>query len=285
MPNTIELDLFDFENGTPPIEYRARQNGMLYWLASEFMLALGYAEYSPAMKPIQKARQVMMSLDIDASEHFREEFRDINGKRTKDIKLSRFACYLVSMNSDTKKPQVAKAQTYFASLAEYFQNYIQNHVDIERVILRDEVKDHESSLSRTAKFAGIIDYAYFQSKGYQGLYNMILPKIKKRKGIPDDRSPLDYMGAEELGANIFRITQTEAKIRRENINGQSALENAAYEVGKTVRNTIDQMGGTMPEDLPAAEDIKKIKSDLKKTNKGFIRGDKNCQNQKKIRDN
>lgn len=281
MPETTELDLFNFENGTPPIEYRAKQNGMLYWLASEFMLALGYVEYSPAMKPIQKARQVMMSLDIDASEHFREEFRDINGRRIKDIKLSRFACYLISMNSDTKKHQVAKAQTYFASLAEYFQNYIQNHVDIERVILRDEVKDHESSLSRTAKIAGVEKYSYFQSKGYQGLYNMILPKLKRKKGIPEDRSPLDFMGAEELGANIFRITQTEAKIRRENINGQIALENAAFEVGKTVRQTIDQMGGTMPENLPAAEDIKRIKSDLKNTNKGFIKGDKNIQ---KIRD-
>lgn len=274
MPKTTDLDLFDFENGTPPIESRAKKNGMLYWLASEFMIALGYVEYSPAMKPIQKARQVMMSLDIDASEHFKEEYRTTNGRKFKDIRLSRFACYLVSMNSDIKKPQVAKAQTYFASLAEYFQSYIQDREDIERVILRDEVKDHETSLSHTAKLAGVEKYSYFQSKGYQGLYNMILPKLKQRKGIPDDRTPLDFMGAEELGANIFRITQTEAKIKRENLAGQIKLEEAAFEVGRTVRHTIAKMGGTMPENLSPAEDIKKIKSDLKNTNKGFIKDDK-----------
>lgn len=273
MSDDKELDLFDFSNGRPTIEDRARQNGMLYWLASDFLLCLGYSEYSPTLKPIQKAIQVMTSLDIDISEHFKEDYREIEGKRIKDLKLSRFACYLVSMNADTKKPQVAKAQAYFASLAEFFQEYIRDHEDIERIALRDDVSEHKRSLSKAAKGAGLENYAYFQSKGYQGLYNMLLPEIKRRKHVPNDRSPLDYMGAEELGANIFRITQTEAKIRRDGVTGQKALENTALTVGQKVRETIKSIGGTMPENLAPAEDIKKIRSELKKTNKEFIKSD------------
>lgn len=273
MSNATDLDLFDFSNGRPSIEDRARQNGMLYWLASDFLLCLGYTEYSPTAKPIQKAIQVMTSLSIDITEHFKEDYHEVNGKQVKDLKLSRFACYLVSMNADTKKPQVARAQAYFASLAEFFQEYIKDHEDIERVVLRDDVSDHERSLSKAAKGAGLINYAYFQSKGYQGLYNMLLPDIKRRKHLPNDRSPLDFMGAEELGANIFRITQTEAKIRRDGITGQQALENTALTVGQKVRETIKSIGGTMPENLPPAEDIKKIRSELKKTSREFIKSD------------
>lgn len=274
MPENTELDLFNCDEGTPAFEDHARKNGMLYWLASEFVIGLGYTEYSPSMKPIQKAIQVMLTLEMDSSEHFREIFHDVNGKTIKDLKLSRFACYLISMNADTKKPQVAKAQTYFASLAEFFQQYVHDHEDIERVVLRDDLSGNEKSLNATAKKAGVENYAYFSSKGYQGLYNMLLPAIKRKKCIPDSRSPLDFMGSEELGANIFRITQTEAKIKRDKVQGQHDLENTAFEVGRTVRNTIASIGGTMPEDLASHEDIKKIKSDLKKTNKGFIKNDK-----------
>lgn len=275
MAESREIDLFNCDDGKPPFESYARQNGMLYWYASDFLSFLGYAEYAPNLNPIQKARQVMSSLNIDMSDHIKEEYHEIDGKKVKDLKLSRFACYLISMNADSKKPQVAKAQIYFASLAEFFQDYIHDHEDIERVVLRGEVSEHESSLSKAAKGAGLENYAYFQSKGYQGLYNMYLPDLKRKKGIPvSGRSPLDFMGSEELGANIFRITQTEAKIRRENVQGQSALEQTAYNVGQEVRASIVRLGGTMPENLPAAEDIKNIKSDLKKTNRGFIKNDR-----------
>lgn len=269
-----DLDLFHFEDDRPSFEDCSRKNGLLYWYASEFMGFLGYGEYAPTLKPIQKAIQVMLSLDIDSSEHFREEFREMDGKRVKDLKLSRFACYLVAMNADSKKPQVAKAQIYFAALAEYFQQYIHDHEDVERVALRDEVTDHEKSLSKIAYTAGVENYAFFQSQGYLGLYNMPLSAVKLRKRIPDNRSPLDFMGSEELGANIFRITQTAAKIKRDRVTGQRNLEAAAYDVGRKVRDTIRSIGGTMPESLPPAEDIKKIKSDLKRTNKGFLKNDR-----------
>jgi DNA-damage-inducible protein D len=274
MDQIKDIDLFHFEDDRPSFEDFSRQNGLLYWFASDFMSFLGYAEYSPAMKPIQKAMQVMMSLDIDSSEHFREEYRDIQGKRVKDLKLSRFACYLVSMNSDIKKSQVAQAQAYFASLAELFQRYIHDHEDIERVNLRGEVSDHEKSLAKAAKQVGVENYAFFQNQGYRGLYNMSFTNLRQLKQVPEGRSPLDFMGAEELGANIFRVTQTEAKLRRDRITGQRAAEAAAFDVGRKVRDTIESIGGTMPEELSPAEDIRKIRSDLKKTNRGFIKGDK-----------
>lgn len=274
MDETKELDLFHFDETRPSFETISNQNGMLYWFASEFLSILGYTEYSPTLKPVQKAMQVMLSLEIDSSEHFREEYREVSGKRTKDLKLSRFACYLIAMNADIKKPQVAKAQVYFAKLAEFFQEYIHDHGDIERVGLREEVSDHEKSLTKAAKGAGLENFAFFQNQGYRGLYNMSLWEVRRLKGIPEKRTPLDFMGPEELGANIFRITQTEAKIRREQVRGQRALEATAYDVGRKVRDTIEKIGGLMPEELAPAEDIKHIRSDLKKTNRGFLKNDK-----------
>lgn len=161
---TKDLDLFHFEDDRPSFEDYSRQNGLLYWLASDLLSILGYAEYAPTLKPIQKAHQVMLSLDIDSSDHFRELYREIDGRKVKDFKLSRFACYLVSMNADVKKPQVAKAQAYFATLAEMFQTYIHDHEDIERVSLRDEITDHENTLSKVAKNAGVEQYGIFQKR-------------------------------------------------------------------------------------------------------------------------
>lgn len=262
-----------FEGETPSFEQLSHQNGMLYWFASDLLKMLGYDEYSSTMKPIQKAIQVCVGTNIDITENFREEQREINGKMIKDFKLSRFACYLVAMNSDSKKPEVAKAQAYFAVFTAAMQQYIHDHADIERVTLRSDITEHEKNLTATAFNAGVTNYAYFQSKGYLGLYNMTLDKIKALKGIPSDRTAIDFMGPEELGANIFRITQTEAKIKRENIKGQTKLEDAALTVGTEVRSAIRSMGGTMPEKLEAHEDIKKIKSELKQTNKKFAKMD------------
>jgi DNA-damage-inducible protein D len=129
-------------------------------------------------------------------------------------------------------------------------------------------------LSSTAKHAGVENYAYFVNRGYMGLYNMPINQIRDLKGLPDKEPLFDYMGAEELGANIFRITQTEAKIKRENIQGQGPLEAVAEEVGRNVRRAIRENGGTMPENLPPSEHIKHIKSDLKKTNRVFKKSDK-----------
>jgi DNA-damage-inducible protein D len=271
---------FDVEH--PAFEDFYHENGQVYWYASDFIHWLGYREYAPIMPPINKAMSVCLSIPaIITADHFREEVRHLGGKPIKDFKLSRFACYLVSMNSDIKKPQVAKAQAYFAAFTASIQEYVKSYEDIERVPLRKDISEREKALSSAAKQAGVVRYDYFVNKGYMGLYNMPIHKIRELKGIPSDETPLDYMGAEELGANIFRITQTNAKIKRENIRGQNALEQAALKVGQTVRKAIQETGGTMPEELPPEVHVKRIKSGLKKPARNSARRIKNSSNERK----
>ena len=168
------------------------------------------------------------------------------------------------MNANPRKPEVARAQAYFVSLAEFARQFIEETEHVDRVVMRDEMADRENSLARVAKSANVTDYALFQNAGYRGLYNKNLNRLKELKGVPANRTLLDFMGREELAANLFRITQTEAKIKKDNVRGQKALEDTAYGVGQEVRATIRKIGGTMPEDLPISEDIKKVKSGLKK---------------------
>jgi len=264
-----------FSLANPAFENAFHSNGQIFWYASDFVYQLGYKEYSPTMSPINKAMSVCLGLPtVLTVEHFREEIREINGKQIKDFKLSRFACYLVAMNSDVKKEAVAKAHAYFAAFTAQFHEFIKNQNDIERVTLRKEISEHEKTLSSTAHNSGIVNYAFFTNKGYLGLYNMSISQLRERKDLPVTGSPLDYMGTEELGANIFRVTQTNAKIQREQLYGQPALEDAAFKVGKTVREAIVKTGGTMPENLPPEVHVNKIKSELKKTSTKFSKEDK-----------
>ena len=272
---------FDLDN--PTFEDFYHENGQAYWYASDFIHWLGYKEYSPTMTPINKAMSVCISIPtIITSDHFREEVRQFNGQNAKDFKLSRFACYLISMNADVKKESVAKAKAYFAAFTAAIQEYIRSSDDIERVPLRKDISEREKSLFSTAKQAGVERYDYFANKGYIGLYNLPIHKIRELKGVQDGETPLDYMGSEELAANLFRITQTNAKIKRENIRGQNKLENAAEMVGRTVRRAIAETGGTMPENLPAEVHVKKIKSELKKKQaKNLIRQTRNLSQKRK----
>jgi DNA-damage-inducible protein D len=264
---------FDMDN--PGFEGSFHSNGQIFWYATEYINRLGYKDYSPTMPPINKAMTVCLSIpSIMTADHFREELRIIDNRPVKDFKLSRFACYLIAMNADIKKEAVAGAQAYFAAFTAQIHEFIKGNEDFERVMLRKEISIHEKSLYSSAEQAGIEIYPYFTNKGYMGLYNMPINKLRKLKNVPDGKTPLDYMGAEELGANIFRITQTDAKIKREHIRGQTALENAALQVGRTVRNAIKENGGTMPEDLPAEVHVKKIQSDLNKTSKEFTKKDR-----------
>lgn len=266
-----QLELFATEN--PQFEKLSHQNGMLYWEASLLLRGLGYDTFKINATPILKAAQVCTNAGINHMEHFVPFDNQKDGKTFRDIKLSRFACYLVVMNADIKKANVSKAQAYFAAFTESIQRYFIEQSDIERIDLRGQISEHEKALTSAAKRAGVTNYAFFQNKGYLGLYNMPLSKIRQIKGIPEKRTPFDFMGREELGANIFRITQTEAKIEREHITGQTNLENTAYNVGKMVRDVLKSNGSTLPENLPPVQDIKQIKSDLKKTNKAFKKQD------------
>jgi len=255
-------------------ELTAMDNGFHYWYARDLMQMLGYDSFISFNKAVNKAIGVCCTLGIPCDNNFVQIKRDIDGKQESDYKLSRFGCYLTTMNSDIKKINVAKAQAYFIALAENFRLYIQEYEDIDRVITRDEISQHEKSLSGVVKRAGIESYPLFQNEGYRGLYNLNLRKLKELKGIPDKRSPLDFMGKDELAANLFRITQTELKIKKDGIKGQKNLEDTAYNVGRKVRQTMNEISGVMPEDLPISEDIKIVHRNIKNTHKTFNKIDK-----------
>jgi DNA-damage-inducible protein D len=272
--NSHTTDVFHFDESKPDFNALANENGFTFWYASTMMNLLGYQSLDTFRKVIQRAISACTSLNIEILDNFVQEKRQISGKSVSDYRLSRFACYLVAMNGDPKKLEVAKAQAYFAAIAEAFRRYVENADEVERILIRDEISDHEKSLSGIAKEAGVTKYGLFQNAGYLGMYNLHFNKLKKLKGVPENRSPLDFMGKEELAANLFRVTQTEAKMRNEEIKGQANAENAAFEVGKKVRKTMQEISGTTPENLPPSEDIRKVKSAIKSSQKDFAKIDK-----------
>ncbi len=257
----ISLAQFDFDSFS-------RQNGEAYWLASELMQLLGYSTIQGFRKVINKASIVMGNLDIEVTANI---MQIRNEDSTVDYKLSRFACYLCAMNADVRKKEVSQIQAYFVTYTEAFTQWIEHEQAIERVYIRGEVSEHERQIAGIAKSHGVQAYGLFQSAGYRGLYNMSLAKLKNLKGIPDKRSPLDYMNTTELAANLFRITQTEERIKNQNLKGQSSLEGAAETVGKDVRNLMLKNGGTAPENLPIATDIKEVKKNIKQAHRKMLK--------------
>jgi DNA-damage-inducible protein D len=277
MSDAIQMDVFHFDKGKKSFDDFSYKNGDVYWYASDLIKLLGYDSIQSFRNVINRAIAACASLNIDVQDNFKQEEHIVDGKSIHDFKLSRFACYLVSMNGDTKKQEVAKAQYYFAAIAETFRNYIEAAENVERVLIRDEISDREKSLSGIAFEQGIVNYSLFQNSGYRGMYNMNLSQLKKLKGLKEKefkRSLLDFMGKEELAANLFRVTQTESKIKNENVRGQRALENTAELVGKKVRKTMIEISNTRPEDLPIGEDIKIVEKHLKDTNKKLKQIDK-----------
>lgn len=266
-----DIGLVRFAEGQPYFEEMAHQNGACYWYASELMRALGYEEIS--RKVLNKAMTACTSLGIPIHENIISVPCELNGKMVEDFKLTRFACYLVAMNGDPAKPQVATAQVYFAGLAQLFSEHARQTESLDRVVVREKISVHERALSGTAKAAGVTEYGLFQSAGYRGLYNMNFSELRKFKRVPSNRSPLDFMGGTELAANLFRITQTDEMIKAKNIKGQQPLEDAAETVGREVRNSMIRLSGKSPEHLKPAADIKQVKSGLKKTYKGLTKMD------------
>ncbi|HVU07313.1 MAG TPA: damage-inducible protein D [Verrucomicrobiae bacterium] len=258
---------FHLEPDKPGFETLSKTNGFRFWWASELATILGYESLNGFRKAVERAMMALTSMNIPVFDNIVQEQRELDGKLVTDYKLSRFACYLAAMNGDPKKSQVAQAQKYFVSWAEACRLYLEKADGVERVAIRGEISEHERSLSGTAKMAGVTEYALFQNAGYRGLYNMDLYQIRRRKGVPQGRSPLDFMGKTELAANLFRVTQTEEKIRSERIRGQKPLERTAEEVGKKVRKTMIEISGKRPEELPPAEDIKEVHKKLKSSHR------------------
>jgi len=266
---STELDPLGFEQA-------AHTNGDTCWHAREYAEFLGYADYNGFRKgPIDRAIAASLRARIPVGENFRDDAATIDGRG--DMKLSRFACFLIAMNADSKKPQVARVQAYLAGLADTLQDYLSAPEQLDRIIIRGEISDGEKSLASTVKQAGITTgygYAFFQNAGYRGMYNVNLNRLREIKGVPPKRSPLDFMHSTELAANLFRITQTDAKIQNEQVTGQKRLEQTATEVGRTVRNTMIKLSSTRPEDLPAAGDINDARSSLKQTHRSMKKLDR-----------
>ncbi|MFK7799409.1 MAG: DNA damage-inducible protein D [Aureispira sp.] len=249
------------------------KNGIEYWQARQLSKALGYSDFRNFIKVLKKAARACEQSEQELSDHLVEFTEVIDaGKGAKQsypsYKLSRYFCYLIVQNADSSKEVVALGQTYFAvqtRLQELQQLEEYNNLDTEekkRLFLRNEMKKHNTQLAAAAKDAGVIkpwEYAVFQNHGYQGLYGGLGAKdIHKKKGLKKSQQILDHMGSTELAANLFRATQTEEKLKREKIKGKAKANKTHYEVGKKVRDAIKEIGGTMPENLPVEESIKKV---------------------------
>ena len=250
--------------------------GQEFWYARDLQIALEYTEWRNFCKVIEKAKEACRGSNNAVSDHFVDVNKIVNAGATSkdigDIQLSRYACYLIVQNGDPRKKVIALGQTYFAVKTrqqELIENYENLSEDQKRIAIRQEMKEHNKMLVAAAKDAGVettLDYAIFQNYGYMGLYGGLKASdIKERKGLKKSQDILDYMGYEELAANLFRATQTEAKLRRENIQGKHEANKTHFEVGKKVRDTIKDLGGTMPEDLPTPEkSIQQLEREQKK---------------------
>lgn len=250
--------------------------GQEFWYARDLQIALEYTEWRNFCKVIEKAKEACRGSNNAVSDHFVDVNKIVNAGATSkdigDIQLSRYACYLIVQNGDPRKKVIALGQTYFAVKTrqqELIENYENLSEDQKRIAIRQEMKEHNKMLVAAAKDAGVettLDYAIFQNYGYMGLYGGLKASdIKERKGLKKSQDILDYMGYEELAANLFRATQTEAKLGRENIQGKQEANKTHFEVGKKVRDTIKDLGGTMPEDLPTPEkSIQQLEREQKK---------------------
>lgn len=251
-----------------------------YWSSRELYKLLGYTEYGKFTPAIERAKEACKNSGQAVDLHFahvsetqksRNQYREIQGRLVEDYHLSRYACYLIAQNGDPRKEEIALAQTYFALQTRKQEISEQLMEDNKRVLLRDDIKEKNKILAKTAKKAGVAYYSTFQDFGYMGLYGGLRQKdIHSKKKLKPSQKILDHMGGEELAANMFRITQAEAKLKRENIQGQHNANRAHHDVGKKVRQTIKELGGTMPEKLPTPDHVKEARRRRLKKGRGLL---------------
>lgn len=256
--------------------------GNEFWLARHLAKVLEYSEYRHFQPVIERAKEACRNSGHPVADHFEDvlDMVDIGSgakRKIADIRLSRYACYLIVQNGDPSKPVIANGQTYFALQSrrqELRDNeaYARLSEDEKRLAIRNEMAEHNKHLAAAAKDAGVdtpLDYAIFQDHGYKGLYGGRGAKdIHAIKGLKKTQKILDHMGSTELAANLFRATQTEEKLRRDKVRGKQTANQTHFEVGKKVRQTISELGGTMPEALPTPEtSIKQLENTRKKLGK------------------
>lgn len=261
-------------------------DGNEYWLSRPLGRVLEYSEYRHFQPVIERAKEACQNSGHAVADHF-EEFLEMveigsGAKRhIQEIRLSRYACYLIVQNGDPSKPVIANGQTYFALQTRRQElsdqaNFGQLSEDQRRLMLRNEIAQHNKDLAAAAKQAGVetpLDYAIFQDHGYKGLYGGLGAKdIHGHKGLKKSQKILDHMGSTELAANLFRATQAEDKLRRDGVKGKTAANKTHHEVGRKVRQTIEELGGTMPENLPSPDksikQLEREKQRIAKSNPG-----------------
>ena len=255
------------------------ENGAIFWFARDLGPLLDYQDYRNFLRVVEKAKQACEVSGEPVEDHFGDVTKmvDIGSgaqRAIEDVKLSRYAAYLIVQNGDPAKSVIANGQTYFAFQTRRQElsdasTFTRLKEDERRLMLRNELARHNKDLAAAAKQAGVetpLDYAIFQDHGYKGLYGGLGAKdIHVHKGLKKSQKILDHMGSTELAANLFRATQTEEKLRRENVKGKTSANRTHHEVGLKVRQTIQELGGTMPERLPAADkSISQIERQQKK---------------------
>ena len=257
------------------------ENGVEFWYARELQAVLDYKEWRKFENVINKAKQACENSEISAFEHFVDVDKTIKmpkgaEKTIVDYKLTRYACYLIAQNGDSRKKVIALAQTYFAVQTRKQEitekEYSMLTEDEKRFYQRNLTRKGNYSLNQTAKKAGVKNFDKFHNAGYKGLYNgETADDIAKRKGLRYREDILDNMGSEELAANLFRITQTESRLKKDNICGEKEANKTHYKIGKNIREVIAKNGGTMPEYLPtprkSLKQLEKEKSKQLKTKK------------------
>ncbi|WP_409019180.1 DNA damage-inducible protein D [Brevundimonas vesicularis] len=246
---------------------RHEEDGVEFWLARQLAPLLGYQDYRNFLAVIDKARVAATGVGLDPEDHFGDVTKMVDlgsgaQRQITDVRLTRYACYLIVQNGDPSKPVIAEGQTYFA--VQTRRQEIQDDPafatlseDERRLMLRREMAQHNTALASAARQAGVetgLDYAVFQDHGYRGLYGgRTMRDIHAQKGLKKSQKILDHMGSTELAANLFRATQAEDKLRRDGASTKTQANDIHHAVGKKVRSTIKDLGGIMPEHLPTPE--------------------------------
>jgi DNA-damage-inducible protein D len=247
------------------------EHGAEYWSARDLQPLLGYSQWRRFENAIQKAKMSCQQSGNEPDHHFAGAGKPIKGgkgaiQEVQDYHLSRFACYLIAQNGDPRKPEIAHAQKYFAGQTRRQELSDALAADRERLEIRKQAAEEFKALSGAARQAGVQDcmFGVFHDAGYKGMYGALgRDAIKARKMIPSKENLMDRMETTELAANQFRMTQTRDKLAREHVNDQQQAIHTHEEVGKEVRKAIERIGGTRPEDIPAAEHIKQVEKRIK----------------------
>jgi len=244
------------------------KDGIEYWLGRELMPILGYKKWEKAEDVIARAASACINSGQAVDNHFHQSVKmakiGLNTvRKVRDWKLDRYACYLIAQNGDPKKSEIALAQTYFAIQTRKQEIFGQLSGSDKRLFIRGEITEENKKLFSTAKRAGVTKFGSFNDAGYRGLYGMPLKEVENKKDIKKGEL-LDRAGTAELAANLFRITQTDEKINKDNIRGDDHASKTHFMVGGKIRQTIKDIGGATPENLPPERHIKELKKDKKK---------------------